>query len=126
MKRLLLLCFLFLTACSDSNEAIRCEVADKSLCESAIRGDVDAQLDLALIYYRGDDVNDNYHQAFQWFKKAANKGDADAQGMLGGMYYEGKGVRQNKRLAKEWFGKACDNGNQNGCWYYKKLNELDY
>ncbi|WP_272577704.1 tetratricopeptide repeat protein, partial [Providencia sp. PROV271] len=69
----------------------------------------------------GEGVRQDYHQAFQWFNKAAQQGDSLSQGMLGILYHDGLGVRQNKLLAKEWFGKSCDNGNQGGCDAYRDL-----
>lgn len=53
----------------------------------------------------------------------AKSGITVAQTILGDMYLQGLGVRQDFVQAKEWFGKACDNGNQNGCDFYRKLNE---
>lgn len=53
----------------------------------------------------------------------AKQGNAVAQFRLGGMYHKGLGVRQDFVQAKEWFGKSCDNGNQDGCDYYRKINE---
>ena len=42
------------------------------------------------------------------------------------MYGNGQGVQQNKTTAKWYFGKACDFGDQEGCDYYRKLNEQGY
>jgi len=39
------------------------------------------------------------------------------------MYLNGDGIRQNKSTAKEYFGKVCDLGDQDGCDFYKQLNE---
>ena len=73
------------------------------------------------MYYNGQGVRQDYTQAVQWYRKAAEQGDAEAQYNLGLMYYKGEGVRQDLALAQEWFGKACQNGNQNGCDNYQRL-----
>ena len=74
------------------------------------------------MYEEGQGVRQDYAQAEQWYRKAAEQGNAGAQFNLGLMYAKGEGVRQNYKIAKEWFGKACDNGLQLGCDAYRKLN----
>ncbi len=90
---------------------------------AAQQGFADAQLNLAGMYYRGEGVSQDYIQAKHWLELAAKQGLIEAQFILGGMYHLGQSVRQDFVQAKEWFGKACDNGNQNGCDFYRKINE---
>ena len=78
------------------------------------------------MYEEGKGVRQNYTQAEQWYRKAAEQGYANAQYNLGVMYAKGEGVRQNYKIAKEWFGKACDNGLQQGCDAYRKFNQAGY
>ena len=92
----------------------------------AKKGDIDAQYNLGLMYDNGRGVKQDYKKAFEWYEKAANQGYASAQNNLGVMYGNGYGVREDKKIAKEWFGKACDGGVQNGCDYYKILNQQGY
>ncbi|MDC9779489.1 SEL1-like repeat protein, partial [Proteus mirabilis] len=63
MKRLLLLCFLCLPVFAG---AASCEIANKSLCEDAGRGDAMAQWMLGIKYYLGEGVKQDYHNAFLW------------------------------------------------------------
>ena len=94
--------------------------------QAAEQGNAQAQLDLGVMYYKGEGVRQDYAQAVQWFRKAAEQGDANAQYNLGVMYTQGQGVRQNLVIAKEWYGKACDNGLQQGCDTYRKFNQAGY
>ena len=73
------------------------------------------------MYADGRGVRQDYTQAVQWFRKAAEQGDAKAQYNLGIAYESGRGVRQDSALAQEWYGKACDNGDQKGCDNYRRL-----
>ena len=93
----------------------------KRLINLAEQGNSEAQLNLGLMYYRGDRIGQDYTQALKWFEKAANQGSASAQYSLGLMYSNGEGVSRSTRKAREWFGLACDNGSQDGCNKYKYL-----
>ena len=53
------------------------------------KGDPEAQFELGLVYYNGQNVKQNYEQAVYWFKKAAEQNHANAQHNLGIMYYNG-------------------------------------
>jgi len=94
--------------------------------QEAAKGNAVAQYNLGLMYANGEGVRQDYAEAMKWWKLAAAQGHSGAQYNLGVMYYKGEGVRQDKRMAKEWFGKACDKGDQQGCDWYRKLNEQGY
>ena len=74
-----------------------------------------------MAYYNGRGVRQDYAQAVQWYRRAAEQGHAQAQNNLGVMYEQGQGVRQDSALAQEWYGKICDNGDQKGCDNYRRL-----
>ena len=83
-----------------------------------------AQVNLGMMYYKGEGVSQNFETAFYWFKQAAEKGDAEAQGHLGMMYYKGEGVSQNFETAFYWFKQAAEKGHPEaqfnlGMMYYK-------
>ncbi|EPJ3803359.1 tetratricopeptide repeat protein [Providencia vermicola] len=80
--RKILLCFvLFLPVFA---EATRCEVADKSLCEAAEKGNADAQNRLGIIYSSDNQgVKKDYIQAYKWFMKSAEQGSNLAKHNLG-------------------------------------------
>lgn len=67
-------------------------------------------LNKGFMYKRGEGVAQNYAEALNWFKKAANLGDVTAMNEIGYMYHEGEGVAQNYAEALKWFKKAADLG----------------
>ncbi len=50
----------------------------QELVQQAKSGDVIAQNNLGDAYYYGNDVDQDFGKALEWFKKAAAKGNADA------------------------------------------------
>ena len=53
----------------------------------AEQGDAVAQGKLGDMYWRGQDVLQDYAQAADWYREAAEQGNADAEDNLGTMYY---------------------------------------
>lgn len=53
-----------------------------------------------------------YHQALQEFREAAQRGDADAQYMLGRMHAAGNGTTQNFVQAHKWYNLAASRGHR--------------
>jgi TPR repeat protein len=76
----------------------------------ADQGDAQAQFNLALMYYEGEGVPQDYAEAIKWFRKGAEQGLAAAQYNLALMYYEGEGVPQDYAEAIKWFRKAAEQG----------------
>jgi len=56
-------------------------------------------------------VQQNYAEAVDWYRKAADAGDSRAQTTLGLMYYDGQGVTQDYVESVRWYRKAADAGN---------------
>lgn len=73
-------------------------------------GDVKAQLNIGVIYYRGDFMDKDMQKAFEWFEKAANSGDPRAHYNLSKMYEIGEFVLPNSSKAKEHMDKAIELG----------------
>jgi len=69
-----------------------------------------AHYDLAVQYYEGNGVQQDYPQALKWFQEAAQQGHPQAQYKLGVMYSFGQGVPQNSSEAVKWFRKAAEQG----------------
>ena len=69
-----------------------------------------AQNELGFAYHSGKSVPQDYAEAVQWFRKAADQGFAEAQVNLGNAYHEGTGVPQDYSEAARWYGKAADQG----------------
>ena len=82
------------------------------LLERAKEGNLEAQKDLAMAYVRGDEIEQNYEEAFKWYKAAAEQGDADAQNSLYNRYAKGEGVEQNSEEAMKWLHRSADQGHE--------------
>jgi hypothetical protein len=53
-----------------------------------------------------------YHEALDWFQKAAHKKEKEAMYQIGLMYMDGLGVKASEIEAKKWFKKAADDGHK--------------
>ena len=62
-------------------------------------------------YFSGEGVQQDYKQAFEWFKKAAEQGNVEAQNWVGVMYGKGKGTSRDEQTAVYWYLKAAEQGN---------------
>lgn len=78
------------------------------------QGHIDAQKDLAEIYFYGYNVKQSYEKAVKLYQKAAEQGNSDAQYKLGLMYCNGQGVKQNIEKGNELIMKS------------KKLEKVTY
>jgi cell division ATPase FtsA len=77
-------------------------VVQEESVEVAVQNDAQAQYQMGLKHETAQD----YRQAFESYKRAADTGLADAQNKLGKMYYYGLGVEKNDDISAEWFRKA--------------------
>ena len=66
-----------------ADEAVEYSAA---LVKKAEKGDAQAQYDLGEAYYQGNNVEQDYEQAFEWYKTSAAKGNLDAIFSVGYMY----------------------------------------
>ncbi len=81
--------------------------ATKWFRKAADQGDANAQLNLGLMYRKGQGVPQDYVSAAVWFRKAAEQRIADAQAMLGAAYVTGLGVPEDKAEAYFWLNLAA-------------------
>ena len=88
---------------------------------SALKGDPSAQYGLGERYYSGNKVRQNYTEASEWFRKAAEQGYANAQYRLGELYHLGEGVPEDVDEAVEWYLRAAEQGHM---WAQYDLGEL--
>ncbi len=77
----------------------------------AQRGDAEAQINLGMMYYRGEGVSQDYKEAVKWYRLAAKQGNAYAQLNLGMMYDNGQGVPQDYKEVVKWWRLAAEQGN---------------
>ena len=82
----------------------------KSTLTGAGRGDANAQFGLGLKYTAGSGVAQDFAQAAEWYRKAANQDHAPAQFNLSMMFASGQGVPQNDETALVWTRKAAEGG----------------
>uniref|UniRef100_UPI000382E129 tetratricopeptide repeat protein n=1 Tax=Marinobacter gelidimuriae TaxID=2739064 RepID=UPI000382E129 len=57
------------------------------------------QYSLGIMYGNGHGVSQDYAEAAQWYRRAAEQGTVDAQLSLALMYYRGTGVTRNPVMA---------------------------
>ena len=79
---------------------------------AAGQGSADAALNLGGLYDSGEGVEQDYKQAVNWWKKAAEKGHAVAPNNLGLMYAQGLGVSQDYIEAYKWFALSSMGGEE--------------
>ena len=88
---------------------------------AAEQGHINAMNDLGYMYRQGWGVTQNYSDALQWFRKAAEKYDSYAEYNLGQMYEHGWGTEKNQDEAVRWFRRSAARGHE---WAAKRLEEL--
>lgn len=80
----------------------------------AAAGNADAQLMVALLYWRGQGVERDDRTAFEWMSKAAAAKQSEALNHLGRMYEIGEGVDKDERQAFKSFESAAESGSAGG------------
>lgn len=81
------------------------------LREDALRGDAQAQYDLAVALDCGCGLPRDRDEAGQWLGKAAERGHVGAQSALGWKYMTGEGMRRDDARAYAWLRQAAERGN---------------
>ena len=69
----------------------------------ADKGEIQAQVQLGLLYANGEEFEQSFSDAQLWWEKAAEQGAADAQFFLGKLYAMGAGVEKDQLEAKKWW-----------------------
>jgi hypothetical protein len=83
---------------------------DPALLAKASGGDPAAEIALGEIYAAGLDVPQDWKQAAEWYRKAAEQGSAAGEIHLADLYRDGRGVTRDKTQAAEWYRKAAEQG----------------
>ena len=78
----------------------------------AEQGDADAQLNLGMMYYKGQGVAKDYKIAIKWLTRAAEQGNVAGQYLLGVMSELGEGLVQDYVKAYMWYNIAAMGGNE--------------
>jgi hypothetical protein len=78
--------------------------------QGAQAADAEAELQLAILYAKGEGVAQNYETAATWFRAAANQGLPRAQYDMGVLTERGRGVKVDLTAAADWYLKAAQAG----------------
>ena len=84
--------------------------ARKSFEKSARRGNTNAEVKLAILYFYGWGTPQNLGTGLYWLKSAAEQGNSRASVDLGLLYWKGLGVRTDYAEALRYFHKAAELG----------------
>lgn len=84
------------------------EEALSLFARAAKKGHGASQYELALAYYDGDVLDQDYQAAYYWYSKASEKGMPEAAYAMGLMHQLGKGVPVNQVKAMSLFAKASE------------------
>jgi TPR repeat protein len=93
---------------SSDQVARKKDIAD--LREIAYAGNVNAQVQLGVIYLRGDGVPKDDAEALKWLQKAADQDNPLAERYLAEMYFKGRGVPADITQAAKWLRMAAEQG----------------
>lgn len=80
----------------------------KTALARANAGEPEAQLEVSLMYLRGNGVKQNDTEGANWCKQAAFKGLPAAQRTYGMMLRDGAAVNRNPAQGREWLEKAAN------------------
>lgn len=105
---LLLPCASAIAQSTDQASSRKKAIAD--LREIAYAGNVNAQVQLGVIYLTGDGVAKDDAEALKWLRKAADQENALAERYLAEMYFKGRGVPADVTEAAKWLRFAAEQG----------------
>ena len=77
---------------------------------SAGYGDAVGQRNLGTLYFDGDGVRKDYHEAARWFRAAAEQGFPAAENKLAFLYFTGQGVVRDYGETFKWMSRAAEQG----------------
>ena len=95
----------------------------KGLLKAANKGNSFAQCQIGNLYFHGIGVEQNFHEALEWYRNAAMKGDASSQLRLGLMYANGVGVEKDLNEALFWIHKAECHGHPAAKLYLSTIDD---
>jgi TPR repeat protein len=106
-------CFLLpggLALAQSSGQASARQKAIADMKQIAYAGDVNAQVQLGVIYLTGDGVPKDDAEAVKWLRKAADQDSALAERYLAEMYFKGRGVSADNMEAAKLLRMAAEQG----------------
>lgn len=111
IKLLFILCVLFTSCLSWADFEADLTETEKTPLPHALRelharaaaGDANAQLNMGGVFFKGEQLEQDFAEAAKWFHLAAKQGQVQAQFNLAMMYTIGQGVEQNHTEAVKWY-----------------------
>jgi TPR repeat protein len=100
----------FKLARAQSSDQIAKKKAIADLKEIAYAGNVNAQVQLGVIYLTGDGVPKDDAEAVKWLQKAADMDNPLGERYLAEMYFKGRGVPADITQAAKWLRMAAEQG----------------
>jgi len=104
--------FIILTGAPARGQSAERDLAQKKtitdLKEVAYAGDVNAQVELGVIYLTGNGVPKDDAEAVKWLRKAADQDSALGERYLAEMYFKGRGVPADNEEAAKWLRLAAE------------------
>ena len=95
--------FASLTAAeADSSPETYSNLSFADVKKLAMSGNVRAEYALGMRYATGDGAKQDYHEAREWFQRAAERGQVSAQAKVAGFYWAGRGGGQDCSRAYFW------------------------
>jgi TPR repeat protein/S1-C subfamily serine protease len=91
------------------NKRISADTAE-SCRKAAVRGHVESQLLVGVMYFNGIGFEENVPEAVRWLKLAAQHGNRDAMAELGRLYDLGVGLTKDPARATAYFQQAAELG----------------
>ena len=80
--------------------------------KAAAKGDLNAMISLASMYFYGLNAPVDYPAAMSWYRRAADHGMTDAMHVIGDMYDKGLGVEVDHQEAIRWYAQARSRGDR--------------
>jgi hypothetical protein len=80
--------------------------------------DLTAMLNLGAMYTE----EQNYIEAVEWYRKAADLGDEEAMFRVGSMYENGEGVEKDIQKAKELYSMSAEKGYEEAKKVFERLH----
>jgi hypothetical protein len=93
----------------------------QSLAETSDHGY--AQYYMAMMYLKGQGVDQNYKVASEWFRRASEKNIPQAQYKLGDLYFNGRGVPKDYENAYIWYSVGASHKHELSVSSVKKAKE---
>lgn len=98
--------------------------ASEIFLPKAKKGDAEAQVNIAFMYYCGLHVEQDFEEAAKWYTKAAERNNVNAQFGLATLYENGEGVEKDIEEAYFWYSLAEKQGDEDAKRSRMALEEM--